>query len=71
MKYYKIILKSGEALSGVEFAKHARIIDGFIGVVDYVDVSRVDSPMIELVQVTRYINLDTIAEIVVEERVKE
>lgn len=71
MKYYKIMLKSGEWLSGVEFAKDARIIDGFIGVVDYVDVSRPDSPMIELVQVTRYINLDTIAEIVVKEKVND
>ena len=71
MKYYKIKLKTGETLSSVEFAKDARIIDGFIGVVDYVDVSRPDSPMIELVQVTRYINLDTIAEIVVEEKVND
>lgn len=71
MKYYKIILKSGDEIYAVEPKKDVPVIDGFIGVDYFVDIERSDSPRVKLERVTRYINLDTIAEIVVEERVKE
>lgn len=71
MKYYKIKLKSGEEINAVRPEKDVPVIDGFIGVEYFVDVERSDSPRVKLERETRYINLDTIAEIDVKERVKE